>query len=343
MTNKDKDYVVTVFALSRMSFLRLHEKLILLKKLDSIDDLAVLSIEDISSICGRSFSAFYNPKVIIKDAHRDLYLLNKLGIHFVLYTDSKFPLLLKEISDPPFLLFYRGNIDILENYCISVVGTRKIVASAAKCTFEFSKDACLDGATIVSGLAYGVDKKAHEGAIDAFFENNCCLGKTVAVLPAGIDNIIPNGHKRLASKIIDSGGCLISEYPPGFEAMPYRFVQRNRIIAGLSCVTVIMQAPPASGAMLTAQFALDYNREVMIHEVAFSQESMRISTFVKSQLERKALVDKKYQSKLLNSPEKYVQDGAKIIKNYADFCQKLDDSFIKIQYKQDATQLELFE
>lgn len=328
MIKSDKDYTLFVLALSRMTFLSLKEKFILLNNIDSLYDLVILSIEDISKKIGRKSRAYWNPSELIRMVKKDLYLIEKMNISFVLYNESNYPSLLKEISDPPFLLFYRGDIKVLENNCVSVVGTRKIVGPAAEECFDFSKDAALDGITVISGLAYGVDKKAHEGAIEAFFEANDknLVGKTVAVLPSGIDEIVPSGHKRLVSKILSSGGCIISEYPPGEGAKPYRFVQRNRIIAGLSLNTVIIQAPPGSGAMLTAEFAVDYNREVMVHSVAFCEESLRISTFVRNQLLLEAKFKESIGKKLNNDPEYYVQDGAKIIKSYADYkliCNKI--------------------
>lgn len=328
MILSDKDYTLLILALSRITFLSLREKIILLNNIDSLYDLVVLSIEDISKIIKRKTRGFWNPVLVEQDAKRDLYLIEKLNISYVLYTDSSYPSLLKEISDPPFILFYRGDIKVLENECVSVVGTRKIVGPAAKECFDFSKDAASDGITVVSGLAFGVDKKAHQGALEAYLQasDKDKIGKTVAVLPSGIDQIVPESHKKIAAKILTFGGCIISEYPPGECAKPYRFVQRNRIIAGLSLNTVVIQAPPGSGAMLTAEFAVDYNRDVMVHAVAFCEESLRISTFVRNQLLLKAKLKEGIEKKLRNAPECYVQDGARIIKSYADYkliCNKI--------------------
>lgn len=309
--------------LCRMTFLSTGEKIKLIKKLDSLHNVIVQSIEDISTIIGRKSRARWNGKFVLRQAQQDLHLIEKLNISTVLCTDEVYPASLREISDPPFLLFYRGNIKILRNSCISVVGTRRMSMNAGRECVEFSKSACLDGNNIVSGLAYGIDRKAHEGALKAFEEasDKSLVGRTVAVLPGAIDNIVPEGNRKLAVKILESGGVILSEYPPGEEALPYRFVQRNRIIAGLSSATVVIQAPPGSGAMHTAEFALDYNRELMFHREAFSDSSMKISSIVRRQLSIAADKNSIEEKKLKMDPELYVHDGAPIIKNYADFLE----------------------
>lgn len=320
MTKEHKDFKLLCLVLSRMTFLSTGEKLILLKKLDSLHNLIVLYIEDISTIIGRTSKAFWDGELFLRQARQDLCIIEKLGISTVIFDDIEYPAMLKEISDPPFLLYYRGNLQILRNPCVSVVGTRRMTAECAAECMDFSKTACLNGTNVVSGLAFGVDRKAHEGALQAknFLNNSSernMVGKTVAVLPGAIDNIVPGGNKKLAAKILESGGLILSEYPPGEGAKPYRFIQRNRIIAGLSCATVVMQAPPGSGAMHTVAFALDYNREVMFHKAAFCESSQRISSIVKRQLEKTG-----NETKLQMDPELYVQEGAPVINDYADFC-----------------------
>lgn len=322
MTETDKDYKLFCLVLARMTFLSTFEKLNLVKKLDSLNNLVVLSIEEISTIIGRKSRARWDGKFILNQALQDMYIIEKLHISTVLYTDKEYPALLQEISDPPFLLFYRGNISILSRSSVSVVGTRRMTAEAARNCVEFCKNACLDGINVISGLAFGIDRKAHEGALQAVCEVSDInmTGKTAAILPGAIDNIIPEGNRKLALKILESGGCLISEYPPGEGALPYRFVQRNRIIAGLSPATVVIQAPPGSGAMHTAEFALGYNREVMFHSVAFSENSMKISNIVKRQLKMASSGNGAEEKKLRMDPELFVQDGAPVIDNYADYC-----------------------
>jgi len=172
--------------------------------------------------------------------------------------DKAYPGLLKEISDYPKNIYYRGDVSVLNHSpAISVVGTRRCseygVSAATSIVNELAKANFL----IISGMAKGIDSCAHKAAL----ENGA---KTVAVLGSGIDdnNIYPQRNVKLAHKIIESGGLVISEYEPGTPAMPFRFPERNRIVAGLSKATLIIEAPFKSGSMITARLALDYNRDV---------------------------------------------------------------------------------
>ena len=346
MVREDNDFETVVLTLARMSFLTSGEKLILLKKLDSLYDLAVLSIEDISKIVGRASKTGFKPQILVRQAKRDFLILKKLGISWVCILDNDYPAILKEISDPPFLLYYRGDIGVLSRKSVSVVGTRKITGDSCRAAIDFAYDACSDGINVISGLAFGADRKAHEGALNAYYDarDKSAVGKTVAVLPGGIDAIIPGSHKILAAKILQSGGLIISEYPPCSDAKPYCFVERNRIIAGLSPATVVIQAPVGSGAMITADFAAGYNREVMFHKAAFCESSKRINAFVRIQLERKAAKDRSVESKLKNDPELFVNEGAPVIENYADYVKCLgEEPGHRSCRKNKDTQLELFE
>ena len=138
-----------------------------------------------------------------------------------------------------------------------MVGTRKPTPAVAKATFDFSQEAAVSGYTLVSGLAFGIDAAVHKGALAG-------NGKTVAVLPCGADGVVPLSHKRLAATMLERKGCLLSEYLPGVPAEKFRFPQRNRIIAALSPVTVVAAAPEKSGALITAEFALEQGRDVYL-------------------------------------------------------------------------------
>ena len=162
----------------------------------------------------------------------------------VSYEDAEYPELLRNIAEPPFLLYCHGNVSVLGERSVSVVGTRRISPRGRKSAHDFAYEACLNGCGVVSGLAYGADGYAHRGAVDAFYEHHSdkeltALGKTIAVLPGGIDEIVPQGNKFLAEKILKSGGCIVSEYEPGVPSENWRFVARNRIIAGLSPAVVV--------------------------------------------------------------------------------------------------------
>jgi len=182
--------------------------------------------------------------------------LDKEKISCVTIEEDKYPLLLKQISDPPVCLFYRGNIDSIGN-SIAMVGTRKYSPYGKQVAQKISHELIENDIIIVSGLALGIDGICHETSVD----NN---KRTLAVLGGGIDKqyIYPSIHKLLADKIIDNGGAIVSEYPPGSIPNKFTFPKRNRIIAGLTLGTVVVEAPIKSGALITSQCALDYNREV---------------------------------------------------------------------------------
>ncbi|MFB6226206.1 MAG: DNA-processing protein DprA [Candidatus Paceibacteria bacterium] len=171
--------------------------------------------------------------------------------------DKEYPHLLKEIHDPPHCLFTKGNL-VPEEFAIGVVGTRKYSKYGKQVTYKLVKKLARAGITIVSGLAYGIDSFAHNATLKAG-------GRTIAVLGGGVDNdhIYPAENRNLAKNIINSNGAVISEYCPGTQPTKYTFPQRNRIISGLSQGVLVVEAGQDSGALITADAALDQNREVM--------------------------------------------------------------------------------
>lgn len=180
------------------------------------------------------------------------------GLTVIPYTDAQYPSLLKEIYDPPALLYVRGNLTSGEEEIrLAVVGTRKITPYGEQMTESLVYSLAENGVTIVSGLAYGVDALAHETTLKA-------SGKTIAVLGCGLDRatIYPSHHVKLADLIAETGGCVISEHAPGTPPLKQHFPFRNRIIAGLSRATLVIEAPDGSGALTTAAYALEFNRDV---------------------------------------------------------------------------------
>ena len=301
-------------AISSLSFLTLKEKICLSKSVASFDELSTLSIDDISKIIDRPFkSAKFNGKKLSALVRFCAELMEKQNIKSVCFDEDfeYYPALLRIIKDPPYMLFYRGNLQVLKKECVSVVGTRRVCPESAKAAFEFARDAAKDNLTVVSGLAYGIDSLAHRGALEG---GTVCTssGSTVAVLPCGIDTIIPSINKSLALEILRQKGCILSEYIPGTPAENFRFVQRNRIIAALSPSVVIVQAPPASGALITAEFALDYNRDLVIHKSCLCENARLISKSAEGKL---ALKQKKY----INRVEKYLEEGAPLVNNYSEY------------------------
>ena len=165
-----------------------------------------------------------------------------------------YPALLKEIRDYPKELYYIGDPKLLEEKCVSIVGSRKTNQYGRSTAYSFGKALGQRGITVVSGMAVGIDTCAHEGALQE-------KGNTAAVLACGLDLCYPPRSRELKGKI-ESAGIVLSEYPPGTAAQRYYFPQRNRIISGLSPLTVVVQAGNRSGALITAELAADQGRDV---------------------------------------------------------------------------------
>ena len=169
---------------------------------------------------------------------------------------AEYPPLLAELHDPPTRLYLRGGpVEILSRPAVAVVGARTCSAYGAQVARDLARALAAAGAVVVSGMARGIDGEAHRGALAAG-------GPTVAVLGCGIDRDYPSAHAVLASRIAE-GGAVVSEYPPGVEPAPWRFPARNRIVAGLAAATVVVEARERSGALITADFALEDGREVL--------------------------------------------------------------------------------
>jgi DNA processing protein len=190
------------------------------------------------------------------DPHAYLRELARLGVRWVARTDPAFPPRLRSIHDPPPGLFVRGEapLDLLGGTSVAVVGARACSGYGESVATTLGRELAAAGVTVVSGLARGVDAAAHRGALEA--------GTTVAVLGCGIDRDYPRSHAALAAAIAERG-LVVSEYPPGVEPAPWRFPARNRIVAGLARATVVVEARERSGALITADLALDEGREVL--------------------------------------------------------------------------------
>lgn len=181
--------------------------------------------------------------------------LKKYNIDVIILPDSKYPKLLKELPDPPGLLYIRGNVLPQDEIALAVVGSRKYTTYGAKAVEEIVYPLAKNKLTIVSGLALGIDAIAHKVALAA-------SGRTIGVLGCGLDQIYPSSNIHLADKILSSGGAIISEFPLGMPALKYNFPIRNRIIAGMSLGALIIEGAADSGSLITAQAAIEYNREI---------------------------------------------------------------------------------
>ncbi len=259
MKNLEKE--ILNIALSQCSFLRGREKLLLSEKLDGLKDFLLLSIKDISQIVGRLVHPKnYKTDEIKERTDNALKLMEQYGIKTVSFNETHFPPLLREIPDAPFMLFYRGMLLQAEIPAIAMVGTRHPTGEGIQAALSFGKAFAEFGIPVVSGLAYGIDAYSHRGCLEA--ENGFQI--TAGVLACGVERIYPAANKRLAVKILEAGGCILSEYPPGTEPLAFRFPERNRIISGLSRSVLIVEAPKKSGALITGDFALEQGRDVYV-------------------------------------------------------------------------------
>lgn len=224
--------------------------------------------------------------------------LDKLGIRTVLLTESAYPEKLREIPDPPYLLYIRGKGDFekISGLAIAVIGARKMTHYGKDVTMKIVEHLALAGVTIVSGLALGIDAVAHEASL-------AVKGATIAVLGNGLDQIYPPRNTNLAKAILNSStGILVSEYPLGYPVMPQNFPQRNRIVSGLSQGVLVIEGTTRSGTLLTASAAARQGRDVYA-------------------------VPGQISSPMSAAPHLLLKEGAKLVEKAEDILEDLDIKF----------------
>ena len=192
------------------------------------------------------------------EADRTLARIRAAGIEVITVEEPLYPHRLGAIALPPHVLFVRGDLTALDPArAVAVVGTRHPTLGGRRLAARIAGAIARLGATVVSGLAVGIDGEAHDAALQAD-------GQTVAVIGSGHARLYPPGHARLAERIVRSGGAVVSELAPDVEATPGTFPRRNRVIAGMSDATVVVEAPAKSGALITASWALEEGREAFL-------------------------------------------------------------------------------
>lgn len=228
----------------------------LYKKFGSIEKIYNASKEDISNIdvkiSQNNVDKLCDKQIIVDEISKKIkeYKVKLLTIDM-----EEYPLFLKNIPDPPVVLYTRGKfINLNEKMCVSVVGSRKMSVYGKNVAHAVSKQMAQKGAVIVSGMAYGIDTMAHIGALDGD-------GLTVAVLGCGVDIVYPKTNKVLMERIIENG-MVISEFPMGLEPFNYNFPERNKIVASLSVATVVVEADLKSGSLITADLSKEYGKDV---------------------------------------------------------------------------------
>ncbi|MEK7722666.1 MAG: DNA-processing protein DprA, partial [Elusimicrobiota bacterium] len=188
------------------------------------------------------------------DPEKELLAAERAGVKVLTVLDEGYPELLKKIYDPPLVLYVRGELKSVP--AAAIVGTRKATPYGLRTAARLARELAASGVAVASGLARGIDTAAHQAAVEAG-------GVTWAALGSGLNYIYPGENKKLAEKLVENGGALISEFPMDRVALPVNFPRRNRIISGLTLATVVVEGGFESGALITARFALDQGREVL--------------------------------------------------------------------------------
>lgn len=221
----------------------------------------------------------------------------------ITFIDDAYPLLLKSIQSPPVALYVRGSLESLSHKTIAIVGTRKPSSYARQVVEEWVKQLVANRVTIISGLAYGVDSLAHQACLEA-------CGATLGVLGSGIDSIQPVSSRHLGLKMIKSGGAVVSEYAPGTSAQKQFFPARNRIVAGLSCLTLVVEGSEKSGSLITATFAKESGRLV-------------------------AGVPGSVNNQMSLAPHKVIQQGAHLVTGVSDILKllELDSTYKQVRQR----------
>lgn len=275
----------------------------------------------------------------------------KIEIHSKYYLKQ-----LLKIKNPPKQLYIEGNIEILNKLSIAIIGSRNCSANGAKLAEKFGQEIAGQGLCVVSGMAKGIDAYAHKGALQI-------NGKTIAVLGTGLDNIFPKENKELYYKIIENDGAVITEYPPKTEIKSKQFLERNRIVSGLSLGILVVEAAYRSGTSVTARIAKEQNRKVFVlpHEIDNShgvgsnkliQKGAILTTSTKDIIEQfecleykenvfmknnKTITNFKFSSQeekeiynLIKSNKKYIED---IYKNTKIPINKINESILILEIK----------
>ncbi len=225
------------------------------------------------------------------DPDAELERLEKAGVSAFTWNDDGYPSLLKQIPDPPPVLYVKGKIEPEDQRSIALVGTRRATPYGREAAETLASDLTRSGITVVSGLARGIDTVAHRAALNA-------NGRTLAVLASGVDYIYPRENKQLAQQITENG-ALISEHPLGVRPDPRQFPRRNRLMSGMTLGTLVIEAGKGSGAIWTVRHALEQDRDVFcIPGSIFSPASF--------------------------GPNQLIQEGAKLVMDYQDILQEMN-------------------
>ena len=249
---KDQSYLL---ALNRHSGLGSRRLSALKEQYKTWERVWNVSPKDIARALGNEIADAVSEARNNYSPENEMKIVENVGVNIVELGTKEYPPLLAELPDSPMILYCKGSIESLSGVNVSVVGSRRATQYGYSATESIVRPLVRYGISIVSGLALGIDSAAHKAAIEGD-------GKTIGVLACGLDQIYPTSNAQLGQQMLDKGGAIVSEFAPGIPAYRFNFPVRNRIIAGLSSLTIVVEALESSGALITAHAALEYNREV---------------------------------------------------------------------------------
>ena len=262
----------------------------LYKEFGSMNEAWHAPLGDLKTILGEK--AFTEWKKIMRewDPEKELSKIENHGFRVYCSPDSEYPALLKQIPDPPPVIYVWGGFEYGDDIAVAIVGTRNPSPLGSYHARELASQLSSQGLTIVSGMARGIDSEAHQGALEA-------KGRTIAVLGCGLDNVYPPENELLMKQIAGSG-AVISEFPLGTEPLAKNFPARNRIISGLSLGVIVVEAAQDSGSLITAGFAVEQGREVFAVPGNIGNDGSK-------------------------GPHKLIRQGAKLVEDYQDILSEL--------------------
>jgi len=243
--------------ISLLPGLKITDKITLLQVFEDEDKLFVQSKRNMEEILNHELLEFWDITEIHDKAGSIDTNCRMRSINWVSWNDADYPPLLRESYDPPAVIFYMGKLPNPEKSLLGMVGTRNPSPQSAEQAYKIAGNIGKAGISVISGLAMGIDAMSHRGNL---------IGNApgYAVLGSGIDQVYPSVNRPLAKRILDSGGAIISEYPPGVRPSKWTFPARNRIIAAMSRGVLIVEAPKKSGALITADFALNMGKDLWV-------------------------------------------------------------------------------
>jgi len=233
------------------------DRIKLIQAINHEEELYLCTKRQIEELLNRKIKKYWEINDVRDRADRIDTMCKMRSIKWVSWASVDYPPLLREIYDPPAVIYFKGSLPNPEKSLLGMVGTRKPSPEAVSQAYKLAFGAGKEGISVVSGLASGIDAVSHRGNLVS-----CAPG--YAVLGSGIDEVYPSSNRPLAKRILDSGGALISEYPPGVHPSKWTFPARNRIISALSRSVIVVEAPQKSGALITAAFALEQGRELWV-------------------------------------------------------------------------------